>query len=80
MSLRALKAEPAHVVGNKSTCHTDISPVTLPTAVKLATFRQKDGSPTTIILPREDVFQFVRLERTNHVLVNIMTFSIIINL
>jgi hypothetical protein len=79
MTLRALKAEPAHVVGNKCTRHTDISPATLSMAVKLATLRQKkDGSPVTIILPREDVFRFVRSERTNHVRVNIMTFSIII--
>jgi hypothetical protein len=41
MTLRALKAETAHVVGNKRTWHTDNSPATLSMAVKLATLRQK---------------------------------------
>jgi hypothetical protein len=45
MSLRALKAEPAHVVGNERIRHIDISPATLHMAVKLATLRQKGRQP-----------------------------------
>jgi hypothetical protein len=45
MCLRALKAEPAHPLGNERSRHTEISPAKLPMAVKHATLRQKRMAP-----------------------------------